>query len=81
MRNKIYIHNFRCFINFEIRLDNINLLLGKNGSGKSALFEVLFKLQQLICQSKKVSELFSRDDLPKISDASPVQKFELQICR
>ncbi|OQW91683.1 MAG: hypothetical protein BWK78_03840 [Thiotrichaceae bacterium IS1] len=79
MLKKIYIHNFRNFVNFEIELDNINLLMGKNGSGKTSLFEVLQKLQQLICDNKKVDELFSSTDLPRTGYASPIQKFELQL--
>lgn len=79
MLKKVYIHNFRNFVNFEIELANINLLMGKNGSGKTSLFEVLQKLQQLICDNKKVEELFSSADLPRTGYASPIQKFELQL--
>jgi ABC-type cobalamin/Fe3+-siderophores transport system ATPase subunit len=79
MLKKVYIHNFRNFVNFEMELDNINLLMGKNGSGKTSLFEVLQKLQQLICDNKKVEELFSSTDLPRTGYASPIQKFELQL--
>jgi len=79
MLKKVYIHNFRSFVNFEIEFDNINLLLGKNGSGKTSLFEVLRKLQQLVCDNKKVDELFSSAELPRMGYASPVQKFELQL--
>jgi predicted ATPase len=79
MLKKIYIHNFRCFVNFEMELEDINLLLGKNGSGKTTLLEVLLKLQQLICDNKKVDELFSSKDLPRIGYTSPIQKFELQL--
>ncbi|MEJ5229677.1 MAG: AAA family ATPase [Pseudothermotoga sp.] len=40
---KLQIENFRCFseITFE-SLDRVNLLVGKNGSGKTALLEALF---------------------------------------
>ena len=81
MLKKVYIHNYKCFVNFEMRFDNINLLLGKNGSGKSTLFEVLFNLQQLICDDKKrVDEIFSSADLPRIGYTSePIQKFELEV--
>jgi energy-coupling factor transporter ATP-binding protein EcfA2 len=79
MLKKVYIHNFKSFVNFEIELDNINLLLGKNGSGKTTLFEILLKLQQLIRDNKKVDELFFSADLPRMGYASPLQKFELQL--
>jgi predicted ATP-binding protein involved in virulence len=82
MLKKIYIHNFKCFVNFEIELDNINLLLGNNGSGKTTLFEVLLKLQQLICSNRRVDEqpeMFSSADLPRMGYASNIQRFELQL--
>lgn len=79
MLKKVYIHNFRNFVNFEIELNNLNLLMGKNGSGKTSLFEVLRNLQQLICDNEKVEELFSSADLPRTGYASPIQKFELQL--
>ncbi len=48
MLKKIYIHNFRCFSNFELNIDAISLFLGPNGSGKSTLFDALRKLRQFI---------------------------------
>ena len=38
MLTRIYIDNFRCFVNFEYRPERKQLLLGANGSGKSSLF-------------------------------------------
>ena len=48
MITKVYIDNFRCFTNFELELDSLNLLLGANGTGKSSLFDVLRRIQSLI---------------------------------
>jgi len=82
MLKKIYIHNFKCFVNFELEFNDINLLLGKNGSGKTTLFEVIHKLQRLICNKQEVDELFSPDNLPRadyIPAVTQKQKFELQI--
>lgn len=58
MITRIYIDNYRCFTNFEFVPKNINLLLGANGSGKSALFEVLTGLVDLVVQSMEVAEIF-----------------------
>ncbi|WP_143530093.1 AAA family ATPase, partial [Rodentibacter trehalosifermentans] len=43
MFKKIYIHNYKCFENFELEVDEIKtlLFLGKNGTGKSSLLNVL----------------------------------------
>lgn len=43
MLKRIYIDNFRCFVNFEYKPERKQLLLGANGSGKSSLLDaVLF---------------------------------------
>jgi predicted ATPase len=55
MLKKIYIHNFRCFENFELELDKLNLFIGANGVGKSSLFHVLHKIQTLINGTEKAS--------------------------
>ncbi|MFP5209159.1 MAG: AAA family ATPase [Acidobacteriota bacterium] len=48
MLNRLYIDNFRCFVNFEYRPERKQLLLGANGSGKSSLLEVLRLLKEFI---------------------------------
>ena len=43
MLKRLYIDNFRCFVNFEYKPERTQLLLGANGSGKSSLLDaVLF---------------------------------------
>ena len=41
MISRIYIDNYKCFTNFEYHPGNLQLLLGGNGTGKTAVFEVL----------------------------------------
>ena len=41
MLTRLYIDNFRCFVNFEYRPEKKQLLLGSNGSGKSSLLEAI----------------------------------------
>jgi predicted ATPase len=43
MLKRLYIDNFRCFVNFEYKPERKQLLLGANGSGKSSLLDsILF---------------------------------------
>ena len=37
MLSRVYIDNYRCFVNFDFRPKAKQLVLGINGSGKSAL--------------------------------------------
>lgn len=63
MIKKLYIDNFRCFVNFELQLDEMALILGGNGSGKSTVLSVLYKLQELVVRGKRIEEVFSARDL------------------
>ena len=43
MIRRLYIDNYKCFSNFELRLDKLpcSMIIGANGSGKSTVAEVL----------------------------------------
>lgn len=63
MIQRFYADNFRCLVNFELKLDELNVLLGANGTGKSALFDLLRGIQRLITEQRKLDEVFRRRDL------------------
>ena len=48
MLTRIYIDNFRCFVNFEYTPEPKQLLLGANGSGKSSLLGAIRDLKQFV---------------------------------
>jgi AAA15 family ATPase/GTPase len=48
MLTRIYIDNFRCFVNFEYRPQQKQLLLGANGSGKSSLLNAIRDLKKFV---------------------------------
>ena len=48
MLSRLYIDNFRCFVNFEYKPKQKQLLLGANGSGKSSLLEAIRCLKSFI---------------------------------
>ncbi|MBC6478252.1 MAG: AAA family ATPase [Hormoscilla sp. GM7CHS1pb] len=78
MLKRIYIDNFRCLVNFELSVDGINLFLGPNGTGKSAIFDVLGKIQSFVSGEGKVNAIFNADDCT-CWQTSPIQSFELEI--
>lgn len=78
MLKRIYINNFRCLVNFELSVDGINLFLGPNGTGKSALFDVLRKIQSFVNGQGNVNAIFNADDCT-YWQTSPIQSFELEI--
>lgn len=48
MLKRIYIDNFRCFVNFEYKPERKQLLLGANGSGKSSLLDAIRLVKALL---------------------------------
>lgn len=64
MLKRIYIHNYRTFMNFEWHPPAVCVLVGPNGVGKSALIEVLCSLQDLVVQGRRVEDLGFPSTMP-----------------
>ena len=57
MLRDLTVQNYRCFENFHIDgLERVNLLVGKNNSGKTSLLEAIY----LLSNEDKISSLISR---------------------
>ena len=56
MLKRIYIHNYRTFVNFEWSPPKACVLVGENGSGKSSFFEVLGVLGLILLQGQSVDD-------------------------
>lgn len=78
MITRIYADNFRCLVNFEVRLGATNLLMGVNGSGKSSLFDLIRRLQVFLLDGARVDEVFPVADLTRWQ-ALGRQRFELDL--
>ena len=73
-----YAHNFRCLVNFELALDEENIFLGANGTGKTSVLNALRKIQDLVVRGSKVDEVFPGRDL-SLGQRSNEQRFELEV--
>ena len=74
---RIYIDNFRCFVNFEHRPTRKQLILGANGSGKSSFLEALLLLRQVVANGNVLDEFFPLIQRTRWLD-QPQQTFELE---
>ena len=63
MIRRFYADNFRCLVNFDLELDELNVFLGANGTGKSSVFDALRKIRRLVYRGGKVDEVFRRRDV------------------
>lgn len=78
MVTRLYVDNFRCLVNFELKLDETNVLLGPNGSGKTSVLDALRRIQNLVARGARIEEVFPTGDLSLIQDHD-VQHVELDL--
>ncbi len=75
MIKRIYVDNYKCLVNFDLQLDELSLLLGSNGVGKSSVLEVIYAVRQLLGGVAKVTD---RDVFPP-SSLTRWQSREVQV--
>jgi len=56
MIKRIYIDNYKSLVNFDLQLQDLTLLLGPNGVGKTSVLDVIFALRCLLCGQAKVTD-------------------------
>lgn len=83
MLKRLYIHNYKCLVNFEIDFDkDVSLFLGGNGSGKTSVLSALYEVQQFILKNDRLddkdNDIFKTSSLTRWTD-DVIQKFELDI--
>jgi len=78
MLKRVYIDNFRSFVNFELSLGEQQLILGLNGSGKSTLLEVLRAVKKLVAGDAHPDALFPDTSRTRWQTLSQ-QTFELDV--
>ncbi len=75
---RVHIDNYKCMSNFTFSpFGDITLLLGKNGCGKSAVFEAADNLHRFVCREGKVADLFPASSLTSWNKNGK-QSFELE---
>lgn len=56
MIKRLYVDNYRCLVNFELQLQELTLLLGPNGVGKTSVLDVMFGVRKLLSGDTKVTD-------------------------
>ena len=81
MIKRLYVHNFRSLINFEVEPAGLTLLMGPNGAGKSALLDVLDRIRRLVSDGERLEGVFPRSELPVegVSHKDPMLRLELDL--
>ena len=77
MLSRLYVDNFRCLENFELDLDETNVFLGRNGTGKTSVLNVLRNIQSLVVRGSKVDAVFPARDI-SLNGQRNEQRFEIE---
>jgi predicted ATPase len=77
---RFYVHNFRCLENFELPIAGKPsvLLIGANGSGKTAVSAALMVLQRIARGTNRVGDLVKAKDLSRGRTDVPM-RFEIEV--
>jgi predicted ATPase len=78
MLSRLYIDNYRCFVNFTLQLKAKQLILGVNGSGKSVFLSVLRDLRDFMIVGSKADQIFTPETRTRWQTLSQ-QTFELEV--
>src|SRR5207253_2632487 len=74
----LYIDNYKCLVNFDYRARPVQLLLGRNGTGKTCVREVLAALRNFVTTSGGTRYSFLEPSRTRWQ-TQPLQTFELAI--
>ena len=77
MLSRLYVDNFRCLENFELDLDETNVFLGRNGTGKTSVLNVLRNIQSLVVRGSRVDAVFPVRDISLYGQRNE-QRFEIE---
>ena len=77
MLSRLYVDNFRCLENFELDLDETNVFLGRNGTGKTSVLNVLRNIQSLVVRGSRVDAVFPARDISLYGQRNE-QRFEIE---
>lgn len=80
MLQRLYVHNFRCLVNFELSLKEMSsaLLIGRNGVGKSTIASALELLQAIGRGANRIGQLIQPKDFAIENSNVPI-RFELEV--
>lgn len=80
MLKRLYAHNFKCLQNFEFNVSGLNsaFLLGKNGSGKTTIFELVEIFQKIGQGVTALKDLINESSFNFSNKNLPIE-FELDV--
>ena len=56
MFRRLYVDNYKCLVNFDLVLQDLTLLLGRNGTGKTSVLDIIHALRKLLSGAGKIAD-------------------------
>jgi predicted ATPase len=78
MLTRLYVTNYRCLVNFEFKPNAKQLIIGRNGTGKSTVFDVLALLSDLAVRGKPCEDHLGGKTRTRWQSVAE-QRFELDV--
>ena len=78
MLSRLYATNYRCLVNFEFKPSAKQLIIGRNGTGKTTVFDVLAMLRDLAARGKPCEDYLGGKTRTSWQDVAE-QRFELDV--
>lgn len=80
MLQRLYVDNYKCLVNFELPFQEVTLLLGPNGVGKTAILDVMFGLRRILIEGAPIGDpqTFPTRTLTRWQNRN-LQVFEIQV--
>ncbi|MGO8735981.1 MAG: AAA family ATPase [Terriglobia bacterium] len=78
MLARLYATNYRCLVNFEFKPTTKQLIIGRNGTGKTSVFDVLAMLRDVAARGKPCEDYLGGKTCTLWQDVSE-QRFEMDV--
>lgn len=56
MFKRLYVDNYKCLVNFDLAFQELTLLLGRNGTGKTSVLDIIYALRLLLSGTHRIAE-------------------------
>jgi hypothetical protein len=68
--------NYKCLVNFVFQPAPLQLLMGRNGAGKTSIFDALAGIRDLLVEGEKCEDLFPLSSIPRWLKGDKPQLFQ-----
>ena len=56
MFKRLYVDNYKCLVNFDLTFQDLTLLLGRNGTGKTSVLDIIYALRELLSGRARIAD-------------------------